>query len=154
MAYRSSICRKRRLLKIFGSQLKSWEIEQTHMRFLDSFKTPTLRLKALRESPGLTQEIIDNPQKSIGPIEKGFDAFEEMRHRFLSFKKDKYFLSPSSRGSLQPEIPKPEFPPLPELPTLPKPEIPGFPKPEFPDIPELPKPSFPSIPDPHSTTNP
>ncbi|CAA2965136.1 beta carbonic anhydrase 5, chloroplastic-like isoform X2 [Olea europaea var. sylvestris] len=76
---------------IFGSQLKSWEIEQTHMRFLDSFKrTPTLRLKALRESPGLTQEIIDNPQKSIGPIEKGFDAFEEMRHRFLSFKKDKY----------------------------------------------------------------
>lgn len=26
------------LEQIFGSQLKSWEIEQTHMRFLDSFK--------------------------------------------------------------------------------------------------------------------
>ncbi|CAA3010761.1 beta carbonic anhydrase 5, chloroplastic isoform X1 [Olea europaea subsp. europaea] len=61
------------------------------MRFLDSFKrTPTLRLKALRESAGLTQEIIDNPQKSIGTIEKGSDTFKEMRHRFLSFKKDKY----------------------------------------------------------------
>ncbi|XP_022896329.1 beta carbonic anhydrase 5, chloroplastic-like isoform X1 [Olea europaea var. sylvestris] len=78
-------------VNIFGSQLKSWEIEQTQMRFLDSFKrTPTLRLKALRESAGLTQEIIDNPQKSIGTIEKGSDTFKEMRHRFLSFKKDKY----------------------------------------------------------------
>ncbi|KAK4401828.1 Beta carbonic anhydrase 5, chloroplastic [Sesamum angolense] len=58
---------------IFGSQLRSPEIEQTHLRFLDSFKrNPTIRLKALRESPGLAQEIIDDKAKIAENTTKGF----------------------------------------------------------------------------------
>ncbi|KAL0357026.1 UNVERIFIED_CONTAM: Beta carbonic anhydrase 5, chloroplastic [Sesamum calycinum] len=76
---------------IFGSQLRSPEIEQTHLRFLDSFKrNPTIRLKALRESPGLAQEIIDDKAKIAEVMKEAPNHFKELKHRFLGFKKDKY----------------------------------------------------------------
>ncbi|KAL3843787.1 hypothetical protein ACJIZ3_001190 [Penstemon smallii] len=76
---------------IFGSQLRSSEIVQTQLRFMDAVKTnPTMRLKALRESPASTQEISDNKPKSTGVAEEVSDDFKELRQRFLDFKKDKY----------------------------------------------------------------
>ncbi|KAL0422432.1 UNVERIFIED_CONTAM: Beta carbonic anhydrase 5, chloroplastic [Sesamum latifolium] len=84
--YRTSV----KASDIFGSQLRSPEIEQTHLRFLGSFKrNPTIRLKALRESPGLAQEIIDDKVK-IAEVKEAPNHFKELKHRFLGFKKDKY----------------------------------------------------------------
>ncbi|KAL6545813.1 hypothetical protein OROGR_009687 [Orobanche gracilis] len=72
---------------IFGSQLRSPEIERTRLRFMDSFeRNLTLRLKAVMESPGLAQEIIENKPKAV----EASNHFKELRHRFLDFKKDKY----------------------------------------------------------------
>uniref|UniRef100_A0A5B6ZQ27 Carbonic anhydrase n=1 Tax=Davidia involucrata TaxID=16924 RepID=A0A5B6ZQ27_DAVIN len=77
---------------IFGSQLKLPEIEQqTHLRLLNSFKTTlALRLKASREPLGVTQELTNKKQKSVAGTQNGCDMFNEMKHRFLSFKKHKY----------------------------------------------------------------
>ncbi|PSS02603.1 Beta carbonic anhydrase [Actinidia chinensis var. chinensis] len=76
---------------IFGSQLKSGELEQTHLRLLVSFRSnPALKLKALKESQGLTQELMNNKLKSIVETQDGSDLFNEMKHRFLSFKKHKF----------------------------------------------------------------
>ncbi|KAK6135667.1 hypothetical protein DH2020_030584 [Rehmannia glutinosa] len=76
---------------IFGSQLRSREIERTQLRLMDSFKkNPTVRLKALVESPGQAQEIIDNKPKVAGATDEVSDHFKELKHRFLGFKKDKY----------------------------------------------------------------
>ncbi|XP_057493522.1 beta carbonic anhydrase 5, chloroplastic-like isoform X1 [Actinidia eriantha] len=76
---------------IFGSQLKSGEIEKTHLRLLVSFRSnPALSLKALRESPELTQELTNNKPKSIEETQDGSNLFNEMKHRFLNFKKRKF----------------------------------------------------------------
>lgn len=49
-----------------------------------------LRVKALREPLDVKQEIINKEQKCAQIMENGADLFSEMKHRFLSFKKDKY----------------------------------------------------------------
>ncbi|XP_073122214.1 beta carbonic anhydrase 5, chloroplastic isoform X1 [Henckelia pumila] len=72
---------------IFGTHLRSWEIEQTRLRFPDSFRNPTLRLNALMESPVLTSEIMDI---SAAVTDKALNQFKELKHRFLGFKKEKY----------------------------------------------------------------
>ncbi|KAK2983162.1 hypothetical protein RJ640_018507 [Escallonia rubra] len=70
---------------IFGSNLKFAEIEQTHLR-----RSPALKLKASREASGLTQELAKSKEKSMGETESSCDLFNEMKHRFLSFKNDNY----------------------------------------------------------------
>ncbi|PIN06516.1 putative carbonic anhydrase involved in protection against oxidative damage [Handroanthus impetiginosus] len=76
---------------IFGSQLRSQEIEQAHLRFLDYFKrNPTVKLKAVMGSSGLAQETIDNKPKVAGVTDEASNHFKELRQRFLGFKKDKY----------------------------------------------------------------
>ncbi|KAF5936919.1 hypothetical protein HYC85_024425 [Camellia sinensis] len=50
-----------------------------------------LRLKASKESPGLTEGLANNKQKScLAGTQNGSDLFNEMKHRFLSFKKHKF----------------------------------------------------------------
>lgn len=49
-----------------------------------------MQVKALRESQGLTQEITDNEQKCVQIMDNESEFFREMKHRFLTFKKDKY----------------------------------------------------------------
>ncbi|CAL5438572.1 unnamed protein product [Camellia sinensis] len=50
-----------------------------------------LRLKASKESPGLTEGLTNNKQKScLAGTQNGSDLFNEMKHRFLSFKKHKF----------------------------------------------------------------
>ncbi|XP_034682220.1 beta carbonic anhydrase 5, chloroplastic-like isoform X2 [Vitis riparia] len=75
---------------IFGSKPKLSVIEQTHVTNLASLNSQSLRLKASRESPGVTQELKSNRLESIAEIENRYDVFDEMKHRFLSFKKHKY----------------------------------------------------------------
>ncbi|KAL8541838.1 hypothetical protein ACS0TY_002912 [Phlomoides rotata] len=88
------------------SSLRSPESEQARFRILNSFKThllfmindsmqhsrrnPTVRLKAIMESPGLAQETMDNKPKVSRVGDKESDYFKDLRHRFLGFKKDKY----------------------------------------------------------------
>ncbi|KAG6425026.1 hypothetical protein SASPL_115449 [Salvia splendens] len=76
---------------IFGSQLRSPEIEQTQLRFLGSSKrNSTVRLKALMESLGLVQDTVESRPKVTRVSKEVSDPFKELKHRFLSFKKDKY----------------------------------------------------------------
>ncbi|XP_059653251.1 beta carbonic anhydrase 5, chloroplastic-like isoform X2 [Cornus florida] len=73
---------------IFGPKLESVEIEQTHFRLLKP--NSSLRLKASREPLGLTRELTNNKDTSVAGAENGCDVFNEMKHRFLSFKKHTY----------------------------------------------------------------
>ncbi|XP_059653249.1 beta carbonic anhydrase 5, chloroplastic-like isoform X2 [Cornus florida] len=50
----------------------------------------SLRLKASREPLGLTRELPNNKDTSIAGAENGRDVFNEMKHRFLNFKKHTY----------------------------------------------------------------
>ncbi|KAL9174470.1 hypothetical protein ABFS82_02G054900 [Erythranthe guttata] len=50
----------------------------------------TVRLKAVMESPGLTQEVVENEPKVGGVTNEAANHFKELKHRFLGFKKDKY----------------------------------------------------------------
>ncbi|XP_024168087.1 beta carbonic anhydrase 5, chloroplastic isoform X4 [Rosa chinensis] len=70
---------------IFGSKLKSGEFQQTRFS-----SYPGLTIKASRESLGLTQELKSNKLERVVETEDGSDLFEDMKHRFLSFKKHKY----------------------------------------------------------------
>ncbi|KAJ4716796.1 Carbonic anhydrase [Melia azedarach] len=77
--------------QIFGSKLKLREIERTHLSLFTSFKSiPGFKLKASRESVGLAQELKSDKLETIVEVENGCDSFGEMKHRFLSFKKQKF----------------------------------------------------------------
>ncbi|KAL6347218.1 hypothetical protein AAG906_013527 [Vitis piasezkii] len=59
---------------IFGSKPKLSVIEQTHVTNLASLNSiQSLRLKASRESPGVTQELKSNRLESIAEIENRYD---------------------------------------------------------------------------------
>ncbi|XP_024020323.1 beta carbonic anhydrase 5, chloroplastic isoform X1 [Morus notabilis] len=76
---------------IFGSSLKSREIEQAHLRLLvDSRTTTGLRMKASREPPGLTQDLGNNKLETVEETGSRSDLFQNIKHRFLSFKKHTY----------------------------------------------------------------
>ncbi|KAG6425053.1 hypothetical protein SASPL_115476 [Salvia splendens] len=66
---------------IFGSQLRSPEIEQTQLRFLGSSnsfqKNSTVRLKALMESLGLVQDTVESRPKVTRVSKEVSDPFKE-----------------------------------------------------------------------------
>ncbi|KAB1206665.1 Carbonic anhydrase 2, chloroplastic [Morella rubra] len=83
--------RKSDIILIFGPKLKSGEAGQTHLRLWSSFKTdPHLELKASKEPLGLTQQLDNNRLESVTETENGCDLFEDLKHRFLSFKKHQF----------------------------------------------------------------
>ena len=47
-------------------------------------------MKASREPPGLTQELRNSELERVAETESASDLFENLKHRFLSFKKHKY----------------------------------------------------------------
>lgn len=51
---------------------------------------PSLGLKASMDSPRVTQERADTKQRNRSGTQNGNDLFNEMKHRFLSFKRNKY----------------------------------------------------------------
>ncbi|XP_047938055.1 beta carbonic anhydrase 5, chloroplastic-like isoform X2 [Salvia hispanica] len=90
---------------VFGSQLK---IEQSQLRFLGCYKrNPTLRLKALMETPGLAQDTVEDKPKVARMTKEVSDHFKELKHRFLSFKKDKYLSNLEHyKGLAEAQVPK------------------------------------------------
>ncbi|GAV79692.1 Pro_CA domain-containing protein [Cephalotus follicularis] len=76
---------------IFGCKENFGEIERTQFRILSSSKSsPGLILKASREGQGLTQGLRSDKLERIAETEKGNDVFDEMKRRFLTFKKHTY----------------------------------------------------------------
>ncbi|KAF6170404.1 hypothetical protein GIB67_014334 [Kingdonia uniflora] len=73
---------------ICGSLVKLKRIENTHWRFPTSVKkNPYLRLEASRDSLALTQKPEVQKMEKKGGSD---DLFDEIKDRFLSFKKSKY----------------------------------------------------------------
>ncbi|XP_042005091.1 beta carbonic anhydrase 5, chloroplastic-like isoform X2 [Salvia splendens] len=93
---------------VFGSQLRSPEIDKSQLRFLGCYKrNPTLRLKALMESPGLAQDTVEDKPKVAKMTKEVPDHFKELKHRFLSFKKDKYLSNLEHyKGLAEAQVPK------------------------------------------------
>lgn len=76
---------------IFGYQLNFSERKLTHLRQAICFRNNTaLSLKASMDSPRVTQELADTKQRNTSGTQNGNDLFNEMKHRFLSFKRHKY----------------------------------------------------------------
>ncbi|GAV64155.1 Pro_CA domain-containing protein, partial [Cephalotus follicularis] len=79
------------LIQLKSSSENFGEIEHTQFGILSSSKSsPGLILKASREGPGLTQGLRSDKLERIAETEKGNDVFDEMKHRFLTFKKHTY----------------------------------------------------------------
>ncbi|KAF4376414.1 hypothetical protein F8388_012067 [Cannabis sativa] len=77
--------------QIFGSKLKSGELQHTQLRLTaNSRTTPGLTMSASREPPALTQEHRNNKLETVVETESGTDLFDNLKRRFLSFKKHKY----------------------------------------------------------------
>ncbi|KAG2703894.1 hypothetical protein I3760_06G158800 [Carya illinoinensis] len=76
------------LPEIFGPKLKSGETEQAHPRLLTSFKH--LKFKVSKEPLGLTQQLDNSKLESLTESENGSDLFEDLKHRFLRFKRRKF----------------------------------------------------------------
>ncbi|KAL3567619.1 hypothetical protein D5086_030270 [Populus alba] len=80
-----------RTQNVFGSKANLGGVEQTHLRLWNNLKTNSdLRLQASREPPGLTKELKTDKSERMERIGHGSDLFDEMKQRFLSFKKHKY----------------------------------------------------------------
>ncbi|GLT26101.1 hypothetical protein SLA2020_011880 [Shorea laevis] len=66
-------------------------IQKTQFRLWISSKTrPSIKLKASMEPPGLVQELKSDELESVVKRESGSDLFDEMKYRFMSFKRKKY----------------------------------------------------------------
>jgi carbonic anhydrase len=61
------------------------------MYCFDAFRTgPRLELKAFKEPPGLTRQLDNSRLESLAETENLCDFFEDLKHRFLRFKKRKF----------------------------------------------------------------
>ncbi|OMO63518.1 Carbonic anhydrase [Corchorus olitorius] len=70
------------LTQIFGSRLKSGQIQQTQFRLCTSFRSNTgLKLKASAEPPALTQELKTDKLESMAETGTAPDVFDEMKNR-------------------------------------------------------------------------
>eukprot|EP00262_Sarcandra_glabra_P003604 TRINITY_DN14340_c0_g1_i1.p1 TRINITY_DN14340_c0_g1~~TRINITY_DN14340_c0_g1_i1.p1 ORF type:complete len:314 (+),score=43.02 TRINITY_DN14340_c0_g1_i1:254-1195(+) len=78
-------------LKICSSPGKSAKIDETRLQFVAFMeKNPTSKLEASREPQWLTQEPTNNELEILGETGASLDPFDEMKHRFLSFKRLQY----------------------------------------------------------------
>lgn len=76
---------------IFGSRAKSRETERTQLRvWAVSKRSPGLRLHASKDPPGLTKQHKDDKLEVTTVTESNSDMFDELKQRFLSFKKHRY----------------------------------------------------------------
>ncbi|KAH7575560.1 hypothetical protein ACOSP7_004743 [Xanthoceras sorbifolium] len=89
--FSSSALTPSRTSTIFDSKVKSREIEHSHLSLFTGFYMSSgLKLKAARKSVGLTKELkTDKMETKVGTANE-CDLFDEMKHRFLSFKHQKY----------------------------------------------------------------
>ncbi|XP_054804294.1 beta carbonic anhydrase 5, chloroplastic-like [Prosopis cineraria] len=77
--------------KIFGRKLKSGEMEKPRLRLLsDSRSTRSFSLRASMGPSGLTQQLEDKRLTTVTEAKNGRDMFNDIKDRFLSFKKNNY----------------------------------------------------------------
>ncbi|KAM1242605.1 hypothetical protein ACFX2G_034944 [Malus domestica] len=77
--------------QIFGSNLKSGKVQPTQLRLLTtSDNCPGLTVKASRESLGITEQHKNNKLERVAETDDRSELFEDMKQRFLDFKKHKY----------------------------------------------------------------
>ncbi|KAJ9673996.1 hypothetical protein PVL29_023509 [Vitis rotundifolia] len=84
---------------IFDSRKKLVRVGETHLGSLPSVKRNLVsRLEASSDSLGLGQHLtsnkMGNKMESLDKTDQGLDFFEELKHRFLCFKKQKYLEEP------------------------------------------------------------
>ncbi|CAN6686213.1 unnamed protein product [Malus baccata var. baccata] len=98
--------------QIFGSNLKSGKVQPTQLRLLTTSdncpgltvkasreslgiteqhkNSPGLTVKASRESLGITEQHKNNKLERVAETDDRSELFEDMKQRFLDFKKHKY----------------------------------------------------------------
>ncbi|KDO51529.1 hypothetical protein CISIN_1g021901mg [Citrus sinensis] len=77
--------------QIFGPKFKFRQIGQTQLSLSTSFKKSSgFKLKGWRHSEGITQEFQVDKLETAAEVENECDFFDKMKHRFLSFKKQKF----------------------------------------------------------------
>ncbi|XP_010664391.1 beta carbonic anhydrase 5, chloroplastic isoform X6 [Vitis vinifera] len=84
---------------IFDSRKKLVRVGETHLGSLPSVKRNLVsRLEASSDSLGCGQHLMSNKMgnemESLDKTDQGLDFFEELKHRFLCFKKQKYLEEP------------------------------------------------------------
>lgn len=78
------------MLFIIYDQFFKLTTSHTHLCLLCHRNNPALSLKASMDSPRVTQELADTKQRNTSGTQNGNDLFNQMKHRFLSFKRHKY----------------------------------------------------------------
>ncbi|KAM7250417.1 hypothetical protein ACFE04_022300 [Oxalis oulophora] len=74
--------------KISVSSSNIGSLEQTQLRILTLSKsTPSLKLKASKDYPGLTKELKSDKLEMVPETNDQSDLFEDFKHRFLKFKR-------------------------------------------------------------------
>jgi carbonic anhydrase len=77
--------------RIFVSTARFGAIEQTQLGILTSLRSnPCFKLKASKDCSGLAQELKSDKLEMISETNSESDLFEDMKHRFLKFKKNVY----------------------------------------------------------------
>ncbi|OIW13641.1 hypothetical protein TanjilG_07983 [Lupinus angustifolius] len=89
--------------QIFGPTLKLWKIKHAHLRKLIPLRSDQgFALKASMGPPQLTKQLNNNNKRvTLSGAEDGCDIFNDLKHRFLSFK-HKYMVCPSNILGFQP----------------------------------------------------
>lgn len=81
---------KLRMIILMYHQYLKFTTTNNHICLFYHRTNPALGLKASMDSPRVTQELADTKQRSTSGTQNGNDLFNEMKHRFLSFKRHKY----------------------------------------------------------------
>lgn len=80
-----------RASRIFSFKLETRKTELTHLRLLKGLRSKkNSDLKASMGPSGFTQQRENNNPGTVTEAEKGHDLFNDLKDRFLSFKKNKY----------------------------------------------------------------
>ncbi|XP_028771676.1 beta carbonic anhydrase 5, chloroplastic-like [Neltuma alba] len=80
-----------RASRIFRFKLEIRKTELTHLRLLKGLRSnKTSDLKASMGPPGFNQQQENKNPETMTEAEKGLDLFNDLKDRFLSFKKNKY----------------------------------------------------------------
>ncbi|KAK7331754.1 hypothetical protein VNO80_28493 [Phaseolus coccineus] len=70
---------------------KKGNFERTHFRFFTAFRrNQGFTLKASMGPPGFTEKLNNNKLNTLAEAEDGCDIFNDLKYRFLNFKKNKY----------------------------------------------------------------
>nr|AFK46145.1 unknown [Lotus japonicus] len=97
----SSYCIQLGTSRISARALITGRIEQTHLRLSTELRrNQGFTLKASMGPPGLTEQLNNSKLDTLAEAEDECDIFNDLKDRFLSFKKNKYMKNPEQFESL------------------------------------------------------